>query len=281
MILAPRYDGPAILSIDGQTGDQLEPLARQRRRMQSMLADLTDDQWTTGSRCTEWAVRDVVAHLVGVNSFWQASIAAGLAGTPTRILGGGFDPATTPALLVNRTTSLTAHELLEQFVSTNEALIGVVADLTDEAWTTVAESPAGHVPIRLVAQHALWDCWVHERDVALPLGISTMAEPDELRSCLQYAAAVSPVLGIGLGRTRVGTFAVEATDPDIRFVLAVGTSVSIRDEVPTTAVPSLRGDSVALIEALSLRAPMPTSTPTEWTQLLDGLATAFDAPDVA
>ena len=126
----------------------------------------------TVSRCAEWTVRDVVAHLVGVNVVLAASVIAGLAGTPSRILGGGFDPATTPPLMVNQMTSLTTAEMLERFVSTNEALIGAVADLTDEGWSTMAESPVGHVPIRLIAQHALWDCWVHERDIAIPLGMS-------------------------------------------------------------------------------------------------------------
>jgi hypothetical protein len=162
-------------------------------------------------------------------------------------------------------------------VSASEALLGVVAELADEEWSATAESPAGHVPIRLLAQHALWDCWVHERDVAVPLGIATPSELDELRSCLQYAAAISPVLGIGLGRSRPGVYAVEATNPTIRFVLDVGDSVAVREEAAAAAIPCLRGDAVALIEALSLRAPLPPSTPTEWSELVAGLATAFDS----
>ncbi|MEP7203046.1 MAG: maleylpyruvate isomerase family mycothiol-dependent enzyme [Ilumatobacteraceae bacterium] len=277
MILTPRYDGPTILSVDGHPADQLEPLMRQRRRMQAMLAGLTDDEWMSMSRCAEWTVRDVVAHLVGVNSFWHGSIVAGLAGTPTRILGGGFDPATTPSLMVNQMNSLTIQALLDQFVSTNEALIGVVSELTDAAWSMLAESPAGHVPIRLVAQHALWDSWVHERDVVIPLGIPTAAEQTELRSCLLYAAAVSPALGFGFGRRRAETLGVEASNPRIGFMIEVGESVSVRDVYPTSGVPCLRGEAVALIEALSLRAPMAPSAPIEWTQLIDGLAIAFDA----
>jgi uncharacterized protein (TIGR03083 family) len=277
VLLAPRYDGPTILEIDGRPTDQLVALTRQRRRMQAMLGELTDLEWTTASRCDGWTVRDVVAHLVGVNSFWHASICAGLAGTPTRILGGGFDPATTPPLMVDQMSALTAGQTLDQLVATNEALLGVVTPLTDEGWSTIAESPAGHVSIRLLAQHALWDCWIHERDIAIPLGIATAAEPDEVRSCLQYAAVVSPVLGMGLQRVHTGTFAVDATDPDIRFMLDVASSVSLHNEAAAASVPTLRGDATALIEALSLRAPMPASTPIEWVQLLGGLATAFDA----
>jgi uncharacterized protein (TIGR03083 family) len=276
VIVAPRYDGPTILSIAGLPNDQLAPLTRQRRRLQAMLAELTDVEWEAASRCDGWAVRDVVAHLAGVNTFWRISIVAGLAGAPTRFLVG-FDPAATPSMMVDRMISLSPHELLDELASTNDALLGVAAELTDETWSTTAESPAGHVSIRLLAQHALWDCWVHERDVAIPLGIETAVEDDELTSCLQYAAAVSPVLALGLERAVVGTFAVDATDPSIRFVLDVDESVSVRNEDAPANVPCLRGDAVTLIEALSLRAPMPSSTPTEWTLLLDGLRTAFDA----
>lgn len=241
-----------------------------------MLAELTDPEWVLQSRCADWTVRDVVAHVTGVNTFWHMSIVAGLAGKPTRFLRG-FDPATTPSSLVDQTSSLTHREVLDQFVATNDALLGVVAGLADDGWSTLAESPAGHVSVRLLAQHALWDCWIHERDVAIPLGLTSAVEPDELRSCLQYAAAVSPVLGLGMGRACMGSFAVEAIDPSIRFVLEVGESVAVRDVAAAADVPCLRGDAVELIEGLSLRAQMPSSTPIEWSQLLGGLATAFDA----
>ena len=229
------------------------------------------------SRCVGWTVRDVVAHLVGVNIFWHASVVAGLAGTPTRVLAA-FDPAATPSLMVDRMSSLTRHEVLAEFVASNDAFLGIAAELSDAGWSTLAESPAGHVPIRLLAQHALWDCWVHERDIAVPVGITTAVEPDEVRACLQYAAAVSPALGIGLGRSSPGVFAIEATNPNIRFVLDVGESVSVCDGVAATTIPCLRGDAVALTDALSLRAPMPQSTPVEWSQLVAGLAAAFDSP---
>jgi uncharacterized protein (TIGR03083 family) len=277
VILAPRYDGPSVLSIGGPVDDQLAPLTRQRRRMQAMLADLDDTDWATASRCNGWAVRDVVAHVAGVNRFWRGSVVAGLAGTPTRVLGGFFDPAVTPSLMVDQMSALSAGALLEELVSTNEAFLEVVAELNDDGWSTTAESPAGHVSIRLLAQHALWDSWIHERDIALPLGIAMEPQADELSSCLRYAAAVSPVLGIGLQHACRGTFAVEATDPSIRFVLDVAESVAVRDDDAPANAPCLRGDAIALIEALSLRAPMPASTPPEWSQLLGGLQTAFDS----
>lgn len=276
MKLAPRYDGPLIMSIGGLSDDQCAPVLRQRRRLEATLADLSNDNWNSASRCGGWTVQDVVAHVVGVNAFWQGSVLAGLAGTPTRVLAG-FDPAATPPLMVDPMRSLTPAEVLDQFALSNDAFLGTIAELDETGWSTLAESPAGHVPIRLIAHHALWDCWVHERDIALPLGLTPAMEPDEVLSCLRYAAALSPALAISSGSAFVGVFAVEASDPELCFWLEVGESVTVLDDSGPRDAPCLRGAAVELVEALSLRAPLPSSAPTEWRQLLAGLATAFDS----
>ena len=276
MRLGPSYDGPPILVIEGAADDQLEPLTRQRRRLQSMLRELTDEQWMAPSRCERWTARDVVAHLVGVNAFWQASVRAGLAGTPTRVLGA-FDPVTTPLLMVESMSAMTAADVFAEFSNTNEAFLDCVAELTASQWSTTVETPVGHVPVRLLAQHALWDCWIHERDIAIPLGIPTTSEADEVESCLKYAAAIGATLEAGLGQVRRGSFAVAASDPEVCFVVDVGESVSVRDALDPLDVSCLRGDAAQLAEVLSLRAPMPPAAPPEWQQLLEGLTTAFAA----
>lgn len=276
MKVTPRYDGSAILTMDGPVDDQREPIARQRRRFAALLASLDDDQWRTRSRCAGWSVHDVVAHLVGVNAFWRASIVAGLAGTPTRILVD-FDPVATPRLMVEPMRVLAPHDLLVQFVEVNESLLEVIEGLDGDDWTVLAESPPGHLPIRLIAQHALWDAWIHERDVAFPLGIETAVVADEVRSCLRYAAALGPGLAVSTGAVTPGTYVVDARDPECRFTVEVGTSVAVH-AVPASELsepPALCGDAVDLVEALSLRAPLPDSAPPEWRTLLEGLATVF------
>jgi uncharacterized protein (TIGR03083 family) len=276
MKVTPRYDGPALLTVDGAPDDQRAPLLRQRRRFAAMLTALDDEQWRAPTRCAGWSVQDVVAHLVGVNAFWRASILAGLGGAPTRVLEH-FDPAATPPLLIEPMRALAPGEVLAQFVDSNDALLAVVAALDDAGWTTLAESPAGHLPIRLIAQHALWDAWVHERDVALPLGIAATDEPDEVSSSLRYAAVLSPGLAVTAGAARAGTVAVVAHDPDCAFTIDVGDQVALRSGHAPAGVPTLHGDAVALAEALSLRTPLPESAPPEWRATVAGLATAFEA----
>jgi uncharacterized protein (TIGR03083 family) len=276
MRVSPRYEGPVIMSIGGEPDDQLVPLMRQRRRLETMLHHLGNDEWGAPSRCDDWTVQDVVAHIVGVNAFWTASVLAGLAGTPTRVLTG-FDPATTPALMVAAMRELGSEQVLDQLVTTNGAFVDVIADLDDGGWRTLAESPAGHVPIRLIAHHALWDCWIHERDIALPLGLTPPAEPDEVRSCLRYVGAVNATFAIASGHRVATVLALDATDPGLSLILEIGESVAVRDGSAPPDAPCLRGDAVALVEALSVRGPLPRSTPSDWIQLLEGLATAFTA----
>src|SRR5438105_4264977 len=124
MRVTPRYDGPALLEIAGPLDDQLVPLTRQRRRFETMLAGLTDDEWSA----------------------------------PT-----------------------------------------------------------------------LWDCWIHERDVALPLGRTPAIEADEVASSLRYAAALGPGFLINGGDGCRGRFAVDAHRPPTQFWLEVDDSVHVHD----------------------------------------------------
>jgi len=260
--------------MDGSADDQLAPVVRQRQRLAKTLAGLGAAEWTAPTRCEGWTVQDVVAHMITVNGFWHMSTMAGLAGAPTRVLEN-FDPAATPPLIIAPMRALSPSEVLDQFVSSNDAYIDVISALDNDGWSTLAESPPGHLPIRLLAQHALWDCWVHERDIALPLGLIPPAEDDEVISCVRYAAALSPALAISSGDAVQGVFSVETTNPDTRFTVEVGTSAAVRRGSGPSDAPCLRGDAVALVEALSIRAPLPDSTPSEWRHLLVGLETAF------
>jgi uncharacterized protein (TIGR03083 family) len=277
MQLAPRYDGPTILSISGPVHANALPCTRQRRRFETLLAGLTDEQWDAPSRCAGWSVRDVVVHLTGVNAFWQLTVQMGLAGTPTKFLGG-FDPVATPAQMVSAVEAAPAGAVLAAFIASNDGLLGAIDGLDDEAWAALAEAPIGHVPVHVVVQHALWDAWVHERDVALPLGLPVAQEPDEVRACLVYAAAISPALGFAVGLELAGSLAIAADEPATSFAIDVTDSVAVTLDVePAAGVPTLRGPAVELAEALSMRTPLPASAPAEWVRLRNGLGTAFDA----
>ncbi len=275
MQISPRYDGPAILRIEAPLGDPSVPLVRQRRRLADALATLGDDQWTAPTRCEGWSVQDVVMHLVTVNQFWALSIAAGLAGEPTRFLTA-FDPVATPAQMVDDMRDLTPAEALARYVETADQLAAAVDGLDDEAWATLAEAPPGHIAIRAVALHALWDAWIHERDIVLPLGLSPTVEPDEVAGSLLYATALGPAFYASTGSTRQGRLGVVATDPDLSFVVEAGTSVVVVAGPAAGDAPCLEGDAVTLVEGLSFRGPLEHDLVDDDRWLLGGLAEVFD-----
>jgi len=276
MLLTPRYDGPPVLSLTGSVGDPSVPLLRQRRRLGALLGTLDEAQWAAPSRCAGWSVRDVVAHLVTADQFWAYSVGQARAGAPTRFLAT-FDPVATPAELVAGQGAPEPAAVLAAFVAGVEGFASALAGLDGPGWEAPAEAPPGHVPLHALALHALWDAWIHERDIALPLGLEPAEEPDEVAACLRYAAGLGPAFLATCGSQRTGTLVVEGTDPAACVVVEAGETVVVGDGPPPAGAVRLAGRSVDLVEALSLRAPFPHDVAEGDRWLLGGLATVFDA----
>lgn len=276
MKISPRYDAQPIVSLDGAPSAIGVPFLRQRRRFAKALSALSPEQWAAASRCEGWRVQDVVAHLTTTDQFWNLSIASGLAGAPTRILIG-FDPKATPAALVDVVRDASSADTLAAYVEINEALCAMVESLDDGGWDVIAESPAGHVTVGATLHHALWDSWVHERDVLLPLGMSHDEEADEITASVRYAAALGPALAIQSGTSRGGALALELTAPDARVVVTVDDDVRVVEGHAPDGALVLSGAAVEVLEALSVRGPWRQPIPDDRAWLLAGLVEVFES----
>ena len=179
MLLIPRYGTDPVIVLDGDPSAIAEPVIRQRRRLTALLADLDDEQWAHPSRCAGWSSRDVILHLDSTNNFWSFSIAQARRGEPTTFLAT-FDPVASPVQLVNDAGAISNAETLDRFTASTEALVTVLESLDADGWTTLAEAPPGHISVSALAHHALWDSWIHERDIVLPLGRTPVEEHDEI-----------------------------------------------------------------------------------------------------
>ena len=272
MLIQPRYDGPPVIVLDGAIDDQRDTLIRQRRRMVDELASRTDEEWRTPSRCEGWTAKDVVAHLGTTNDFWRLSIEAGLAGAPSRLLVG-FDPKLTPAALVEAVRALSPAETFERFATSTSSLCDAVDALDVTGWATIAEAPPGHVPIRVMAHHAVWDAWVHERDILLPLAAAPAEEADEIISCLRYAAALGPSFAALSDADRRGVLAIDVSDPDAHVVVEqAGGAVAVRAGEAPSGAAVLRGRAVDVLEMLSIRVPFDQAIPDDARWMVQGLA---------
>lgn len=274
MQLTPHYGAEPLLGLDGDPAAISEPTIRQRRRLANVLAEFTEQQWHHPSRCAGWTSRDVVVHLDSTNFFWIQSIASGLRGEPTRYLAT-FDPVSSPAHSVGQSHDLSPAEVLERFAESTETLAKLLESLDADDWNALAEAPPGHLTVSTVTHHALWDAWVHERDILEPLGIEQALERDEAAASLRYAAALGPALAITRGHTGRGRLGVIATDPDVAFVVDIADHVSVvsgRDD----ANAQLVGPTADLIDQFSIRQPFRSSIPPEHRWMLGGLAETFD-----
>jgi uncharacterized protein (TIGR03083 family) len=273
--ITPRYDTGPIIRLDGPPPAIRTPLLRQRRRFAKQLSTFTPEQWGAASRCVGWRVQDVVAHLTSTDQFWHFAVSSGLAGTPTRMLES-FDPKAVPAALVDAVRDAPAADALAAHVEANDALCTLFESLDDAGWDAVGEAPPGHLSISALAHHALWDSWVHERDVLQPLGIAQDEEPDEVLACLRYAAALSPAFALQADAARAGALALVVERPSAQVLVTVGDDVLVTDDGPPPGALVLRGDAVELLEALSVRRPLHQAVPDEHAWLLVGLREVFE-----
>jgi uncharacterized protein (TIGR03083 family) len=276
MQISPRYGDDPVLRIETSLGDLTTSVVRQRKRLADTVASLDAEQWGSPSRCEAWSTQDVIAHLISTNQFWTLSINAGLAGEPTRFLAE-FDPVATPAQLVDAVRSRAVADTLEQFVVSNDELATALGAIDDEQWTVLAEAPPGHVGLRALAMHALWDAWIHERDIAIPLGLDLVEEPDEVVASLQYAAALGPAFHASTGARREGRLRVIASDPDATFdVVVAGGSVEVREADSSSDAAVLSGRALELLEALSFRRELDYGLSPEHQWLVSGLDEVFE-----
>lgn len=251
------------------------PTVRQRRRLAQTLAGFGASEWEAPSRCAGWTNRDVVVHLASANRFWVHSISQARRGTPTQVLAA-FDPVATPAGLVAAAENPPPAEVLDAFVTSTHTLVDLLGSLTRDEWTTPGESPLGHLSVSAIVRHALWDAWIHERDITLGAGPVPAVEADEVDAALRCAAALGPALGILLGDLDDQRLAatVTAQDPAIGFTITAGRAVQVTADVAPAVPVAVHGCAVDVLEGLSLRAPLHLEP--EWQWLTAGLTRAFE-----
>lgn len=279
MQLTPCYGPDPVIALDGPPAAIAAPAIRQRRRLLEVVAGFDDATWSHPSRCDGWTNRDVIVHLDATNAFWTYSIGEGRRGEPTRFLAT-FDPVASPAALVAGVGAVGPAQVLDRFAASTESLIELITSLDQHEWTLPAEAPPGHVTIAALLHHALWDSWVHERDIVVPLGLDAAVEADEVLAALRYAAALGPAFAISRGCTSAGRIVLHTTSPDATITVDLDDRVGVVDGERGSGPDALtlHGDAVALLEAFSTRAPFDHTVSPDHLWMLGGLHETFDLP---
>lgn len=199
-------------------------LAREERaELAAFLATLTPEQWDAPTLCAGWAVRDVVAHVIGYD----------LEGT------SGF-----------------VRTLVRARLSPDRANQRVVDDLRDldppglVALVRRYETPEG-LTARFGHRIALTDGTIHHQDIRRPLGLPRTIPPERLRAVLDFAMVAPPVgafvrtRGLRLVATDLdwssGRGTAEVRGPGEAVLLAAAGRPAALDELEGPGVATLAG----------------------------------------
>ena len=222
--------------------------ASHRRRFAATVARLDERTLAAQSRCSAWSVADVLRHGCDVDQ-WMQKIWAG-----ELPFSGTFDPRVTPNESVLESRAIADTEIRDRYVASAEAMAADVEGSGPERGAPPSLTPAGAVPWWQGLLHALFDSWVHERDVLLPLGLPADARDDEVDVVLGYSLAIVPHAARLLDRHQpvdaiVCGYHVTATDGPVLVQRTSG-------EAGEAAVPVLTGDRPTVIDALSGRGAL-------------------------
>jgi uncharacterized protein (TIGR03086 family) len=173
-------------------------------RFGARVLEVPAGAWNDPTPCTEWAVRDLVNHLVGEH-LWAPHI---LAGEPSEQVGDRYDGD----LLGD--DPVTAWEQAAQ--RSRKAWLG-----TDLSGTY--RFSFGEAPLTTYADQMLVDLTVHEWDLARGIAQPGSFDPDAVELCLAYARAnVGRWDGLGIIDPPIPT---DSTDPVVQLLSLTGRAV--------------------------------------------------------
>ena len=191
------------------TSDFMGLARAERADLAALLRDLTPEQWAAPSLCTEWPVRDVVAHVIS----YEELDARGLL---RRYARGRFVPRRVNAVGV---ADYAGHR--------PEQLIGVLEHHLRPRGLTAGFG--GRI--------ALVDGVIHHQDIRRPLGLLRDVPLERLRPVLDFARVAPPIGAFG----RIRGLRLVATDVD--WAAGKGTEVSGPGEAMLMAMAG-RGDAL-------------------------------------
>ncbi|MGH7747203.1 MAG: maleylpyruvate isomerase family mycothiol-dependent enzyme, partial [Candidatus Dormibacteria bacterium] len=163
----------------------LDSVERHRARLFDSLERLTPAEWRASSRCEDWSVADVVGHLRWGTESGLELLRRVDQGCGERVFDG-FDPRTTPEAGLEPLRGHDPAENLAALRAGTATLLAAARDLAVRGVEEEADTPLGWVPWPLAVNHLLWDSWLHERDILVPLGGATGPDPGEVRLVGSY-----------------------------------------------------------------------------------------------
>jgi len=127
-----------------------------------LIQGFSEDDWGVQSLCPDWTVRGVVTHLAGIEDLllgWAPQSA------------DEWPPFQKMAEFETEMAEVGTDQLLERILKILDERRRELSELDDNAWNAECMTPVGPGTYGRFMNVRVFDFWVHQRDMTIPLGI--------------------------------------------------------------------------------------------------------------
>lgn len=203
-------------------------------------------QWESQSRNEEWTVHHTVRHVADV----MERGASAVTGEPA--LGENvFDPRSTPDAWLVTSDGESPVDTIDRFTAASKAFRVGISDRLGAGDNSHSRTVYGTAHWTVNVAHVLWDSWLHERDVLLPLGQPALSTEEEERLVGLYGLLMALVPSMTFEQSLSTT--VQLSGIGLRTIeVSCGPGFLGSAEVPAVAAAT-SGAMPAVIDALAGR----------------------------
>lgn len=224
----------------------VEDLRNEFAALASLCSSFAEDQWDVPTCLPGWTVRDVLSHVIGAESM--------LLGVPpptvdTSHLGHMRNPvAEANEVWVESMRSLTGDEMRARFDEVTGRRLDALDAMTQSDFDAPSWIPAGHNETYgrfMRIRH--YDCYLHEQDIRLALGLVPRESAPDLASALdEVATGLGYIVGRRAAMPEGARVAIVLTGP-------VPRSYFVQVDGRAAVVDALDGDPTVGIELPAVR----------------------------
>jgi uncharacterized protein (TIGR03083 family) len=218
-------------------------LAEEWSTLGDLLGGLSEQDWRVPSVLPGWSVQDVVAHMIGTESWLDGQAVPEPERDPMDLPHVRNEIAARNECWVLAIRPQAPGQVLERFLSITERRLGVLRAMTDEEFYRQAWTPAGEDTYARFMRIRLFDCWLHEQDIRATLGRPGHdAGPCAEMALDEVASAVGFLIGKRAGAPSGSAVTLRLTGPVHRdFHVEVDGRASVVDALsrPATVTVSM------------------------------------------
>ncbi|MCP3990979.1 MAG: maleylpyruvate isomerase family mycothiol-dependent enzyme [Actinomycetia bacterium] len=210
------------------------------RDLTTLINGLSPEDWDVQSLCPDWTVREVIAHLVAIEHALSGWLPTADDNKPPFEKVGEY---------LQHSAELSNEELGAEVTQILATRTAELAETTDEIFAMASMTPVGPGTYHRFMDVRVFDFWVHQRDMAQPLGIDTDDSGPAAEIALdEVDGSIGYIVGKKIGLPDGMSMAVRLTGPVGRDIYAAVEGRAARVEQVDDPTITLTTDSRTFVQ---------------------------------